>query len=249
MNPLGNLEDGLPRLGDEPLRGWRKWSVADGDLRSLNGIPWPHREPFVAACEHPKSGAHPADEPAPQRACTCGHYAAKSLALLADSGYGLAPASTSRTEIDSAYGAVKLWGRVVPHARGFRAQYAYPEFVIVRDPLVAKLIARNYGCEVMLADTPPAAIVPDVPVTTVPPLGGGGVRNVRAQPPQGHVGGSTPMIGLDLTMPNGQRFSYQGIADSAALAHWFAGFAETFFVVGLEQGMWSWQLSARAWWA
>jgi hypothetical protein len=49
--------------------------------------------------------------------CTCGIYAAKSLEHLRKNGY-------DRCGI---YGEVCLWGTVVEHERGWRAQLAYPK--------------------------------------------------------------------------------------------------------------------------
>jgi hypothetical protein len=54
---------------------------------------------------------------APQAKCTCGVYAAKSLEHLRKNGY-------DRFGI---YGEVCLWGTVVEHERGWRAQRAYPK--------------------------------------------------------------------------------------------------------------------------
>ena len=54
---------------------------------------------------------------APQADCTCGVYAAKSLAHLRTAGY---------TQY-GIHGEVNLWGTVVEHETGWRAQFAYPK--------------------------------------------------------------------------------------------------------------------------
>jgi hypothetical protein len=59
---------------------------------------------------------HDAHE-APQAGCTCGVYAAKSLAHLRTAGY---------TQY-GIHGEVNLWGTVVEHETGWRAQFAYPK--------------------------------------------------------------------------------------------------------------------------
>jgi hypothetical protein len=203
LSPLGELEEGLPQIGDEPLRGFRKWVIRDGDLRSLNGVPWPHREPLVAMCADGIERQIPHD--APVRGCTCGHYAAKSLALLADAGYALT------REQDMAFGSVKLWGRIVPHARGYRAQFAYPELVIVRDPLVARLIERHYGCEVMLADD---ATPHDTKPAATSAAAAGPIIEAALQY------GLACNLNLNI---EGRCYMYGGALDPIAVGRWFAG--------------------------
>jgi preprotein translocase subunit YajC len=63
--------------------------------------------------QKPVHGAH---EP-PHSACTCGVYAAKNLEHLRQFGYA------GR----GIHGAVYLWGTVVEHKLGWRAQFAYPK--------------------------------------------------------------------------------------------------------------------------
>ena len=58
----------------------------------------------------------------PQMKCTCGVYAAKSLEHLRAMGYW-------RYGI---YGEVNLWGIVVEHELGWRAQFAYPKALFLR---------------------------------------------------------------------------------------------------------------------
>lgn len=92
-------------------------------MRSLNGEPWRPGEPLEARCRlsefahwrpH-RTNLRPHD--APHLKCTCGIYASKSLEHLRRPGY-------QRSLI---YGQVLLWGTIVEHQRGWRAQYAYPK--------------------------------------------------------------------------------------------------------------------------
>ena len=51
-----------------------------------------------------------------------------------------------------AYGKVALWGRVIEHEHGYRAQYAYPQSIVVPASVpnaqnVARALANTYGCE------------------------------------------------------------------------------------------------------
>ncbi len=102
-------------------RVWR-WDAAG--LRSLNGESWQPGKPLEAGCKvsefallrgHAYAPHSPHD--APQITCTCGIYASKSLEHLPK--YGL-----ERARI---HGQVSLWGTVVEHQFGWRAEYAYPK--------------------------------------------------------------------------------------------------------------------------
>jgi hypothetical protein len=92
-------------------------------LKSLCGEPWHPGQPLAARCRVYSAGtivgraeaAHHAHD-APQVNCTCGVYAARSLEYLRSAGYGEY----------GICGEVYLWGKVVEHERGWRAQLAYP---------------------------------------------------------------------------------------------------------------------------
>ncbi|GBC86220.1 hypothetical protein HRbin12_00206 [bacterium HR12] len=101
----------------EPVVAWRTWILAgsrDGeDLRLLplfgDRRPWPPREPMRASCV--RRGRHPV----PDLTCTCGVYATHGLAGL------------RRARDPAVLGTVALWGRVVEHTAGYRAEYGYPQ--------------------------------------------------------------------------------------------------------------------------
>jgi hypothetical protein len=69
--------------------------------------------------------AHDAHEP-PHLDCTCGVYAAKNLQHLRQLGY----------EGRGISGEVYLWGAVVEHELGWRAQYAYPRSLVLPPDLI-----------------------------------------------------------------------------------------------------------------
>jgi hypothetical protein len=77
-------------------------------------------QPLSAACRTLAGRAEDglAVHDAPQTDCTCGVYAAKSLDCLRALGY---------MRYGSIYGELYLWGTVVEHQLGWRAQYAYPK--------------------------------------------------------------------------------------------------------------------------
>jgi hypothetical protein len=54
--------------------------------------------------------------------CTAGYYALRRPEDLAQYPHG------------NVYGVVKLWGKVIPAERGFRAEYAYPVAMVVSIP-------------------------------------------------------------------------------------------------------------------
>ena len=99
-----------------PIIGHRAWQCDDSGLNSLNGEHWPSGLALTARCKM-ASDRHQA----PQKRCTCGVYAARSLDQLRDIGYAAF----------AIYGEVYLWGVVIEHELGWRAQFAYPKNLVV----------------------------------------------------------------------------------------------------------------------
>jgi hypothetical protein len=100
--------------GIEPIRAWRVWKVhlrrGEVTLRSLTDVggktTWPVGASLTARC---RFHAHAA----PARECRCGLYALRSRdAALRLAGQG------------AVIGEVLLWGRVVEHQHGYRAEHA-----------------------------------------------------------------------------------------------------------------------------
>ena len=111
-----------------PIVGYRTWQWDAVGLKSLNNEPWIPGHCLAATCggytvwkaangEAAPLGGH---EP-PHHDCTCGVYAAQSFAHLWNIGY-----ADYRV-----HGEVYLWGRVIQHALGYRAQYGYPKSVVL----------------------------------------------------------------------------------------------------------------------
>ena len=106
-----------------PLIGHRVWDWDGSKLISLiNHAPWPIGRPLAARCyAHLHLGGRSVVEhqshQAPQIDCSCGIYATKGPAA----GYGIGVIS----------GEVYLWGTVVEHEFGWRAQYAYPKTLML----------------------------------------------------------------------------------------------------------------------
>lgn len=122
-----------------PIIGWRVWKIrTDGILLSVTQqCEWPVGTPLIG---DPKQGG------------TEGVYATKTRDDLAKHPYGR----------DCIYGTVALWGKVIEHEKGYRAQYAYPLVLDLSSPSpmpgfprsprrskLAESIRENYGCEVV----------------------------------------------------------------------------------------------------
>jgi hypothetical protein len=99
----------------EPVVAWRAWRLRRegvGALRlqpAFRGPPWGPLEPVRARCVRRRR------HDAPKRRCTCGLYGFRDGSEVGLGGTRLA-----------AVGQVSMWGRVVEHDLGFRAEFAYP---------------------------------------------------------------------------------------------------------------------------
>ncbi len=137
--------DGI-ELVPEAVTGWRLWRLRRGpeglELHSLfKGGAWPARAPLRARCERsPLMGRDP--HPAPEAGCACGIYAASSFARLLAANVG------SGSSI-GVVGTVSMWGRVVEHAGGYRAELGYPSRL--------RLICA--GCMAVGRDTVPEVVL------------------------------------------------------------------------------------------
>jgi hypothetical protein len=107
-----------------PIIGHRVWRWDAAGLTSLNGKPWSPRQRLAAKCG--AGNAHDAHEP-PHLDRTCGVYAAKNIEHLRQLGY----------EGRGIRGEVHLWGTVVEHELGWRAQFAYPKSLVLPPDLIS----------------------------------------------------------------------------------------------------------------
>ncbi|MEJ2867303.1 hypothetical protein WCD74_05965 [Actinomycetospora sp. OC33-EN08] len=98
----------------EPVAAWRVWNLVetpDGPLlvSPVRPVFWPPRRSMTATC-------HRGCAPPPSLRCRCGLYAMDELPRLYRESAGAG----------RVVGCTALWGRVVEHAHGVRAQFAYP---------------------------------------------------------------------------------------------------------------------------
>jgi hypothetical protein len=139
----------------EPLSGWRAWQIvatrrgpalASWSVSAL----WPARRPLEARCalHGPRPSAHH----------MCGIHAFQAreemLAYL-ESGED-APLLFSRRPqraLGIAVGRVSGWGRAVIHARGWRAQFAYPYdlYLLRGDRALSLALSSRYAVETLPA--------------------------------------------------------------------------------------------------
>jgi hypothetical protein len=104
-------------MASEPIVAWRAWALTgrrDGTELLLRPVAkrartWRPREVVEASCR--TSRWHEAPDPA----CTCGLHGTHGLEVL------------RKTKCPAVLGRVALWGRVIEHEHGYRAQFAYPQ--------------------------------------------------------------------------------------------------------------------------
>lgn len=130
-----------PELFIEPVVGWRGWRIAEhgNEMRLISvtrGTEWTPRQTMEATCS---LGHTP-----PVPSCSCGIYAAKSLAHLRQIDY----------QGHGVIGEVALWGEVIEAQLGWRATHAYPRVIYVPHTAWrhAKLVRETYDVRVKLAN-------------------------------------------------------------------------------------------------
>ena len=124
----------------DALIGWRVWCVVRrGKELWLSSVIadelWPLEGELVARCRaHELPGSDVLLEreqhAAPTRDCTCGIYAAREPAAV----WTYLRGRDEPDAIARVLGRVLLWGRVVEHQDGWRAERAYPLDVYTGDP-------------------------------------------------------------------------------------------------------------------
>jgi hypothetical protein len=147
----------------EPIVGWRQWNfMYPHFLANLgNDTIYVPREKIEARCEeystigtlvHRKDHS---EQPAPHLTCMCGIYAYKEkprlLREIRKIYSGLRLVANNRYV--PIYGEINLWGKVIEHEDGYRAQFGYPRRLWCTPAIepLAGWIGYVYGvpCEVM----------------------------------------------------------------------------------------------------
>ena len=121
----------------EPFTAYRSWIWTSEGVTSLfNGVPWTPKVPFEARCLYgtdlrsmqaaaltPEAKAFWARQQhhVPDPSCTCGTHAGIDMQHLISLRY---------TQF-GVHGEIYLWGRLIRHTLGWRAQYAYPKYFVI----------------------------------------------------------------------------------------------------------------------
>ena len=111
------------------ITGYRVWTWDSTGLKSLSAKRWHPGQALAARCRASTvvgtiaGGTDVANDThdAPEANCTCGIYAAKTFDHFRNAGY----------ERYGIHGEVYLWGKVVEHELGYRAQFAYPKNLVI----------------------------------------------------------------------------------------------------------------------
>lgn len=155
----------------EALTGYRCWNVFTNGLMVGQSYaePWPMYQPFVGRCGFTKSQHHVVNGhwvPAPVWHCGCGVHALKDLAVAEQrlieemaamsGGWYSQYVYDYHPPIGRVWGSVKLWGRIIEHDIGYRAEYAYPGELHCQDAALAAVVGHLYGvpCTVKTLDIP-----------------------------------------------------------------------------------------------
>ena len=141
--PVSSVPDLINYVG-----GWREWyllpiarlsqeaKLYSGYNLMLDHPPhWPFRGCVESVCAQGEMS--PCNSEGHQVGHGCGIYAYKE-----NNGFWVAPC----------WGKVALWGRIVEHKDGYRAQYAYPLELHVKEEKLADELRINYGCEVVVEE-------------------------------------------------------------------------------------------------
>lgn len=129
----------------EPIVGWRQWNfMYPHFLANLgNDTIYVPREKIEARCGQEDHS----EQQAPHLPCTCGIYAYKEKPRL------LRDIRNSISGLRLVYGEINLWGKVIEHEDGYRAQFGYPKRLWCTPAIepLAGWIGYVYGvpCEVM----------------------------------------------------------------------------------------------------
>ncbi|MFY9560291.1 MAG: hypothetical protein WAQ52_08675 [Terriglobales bacterium] len=140
----------VPAIPDyiSPIVGYRVWNWHANELWSLNGEAWLPGRALTAKCLK-------TDHEPPTVECSCGVYAAKSRQHLQEF-------CSSECVETFVHGDVYLWGKLVEHDLGYRAQFAYPKSLVLPSNIDPRLETSRlkslmvYGADI---STPPNVLL------------------------------------------------------------------------------------------
>lgn len=138
----------------DALTAYRCWDAWPNGLLCAQAVydAWAPRTAQQARCACITEAAHAAAhtkggqwQSAPVFGCHCGIYAHKTEAR-AQQRFREGRDRQWHSQHDSrVWGVVRLWGRVIEHEDGYRAEYAYPGALWANDQAIAAKVAALYG--------------------------------------------------------------------------------------------------------
>jgi hypothetical protein len=151
--------------------GYRAWYPrfrhTPGLYPLTQNIAWPARSPIQAVCSF-QIGVSPEHlHPAPFEGCSCGIWTRNTL----DDLKGFLSYNSPAETLPYVLGAVKVWGKIIAHEDGFRAEYAqivgligvalYKRPGIQGDPYVSAYFPESdWAPEMLWTDSDPKQDVP-----------------------------------------------------------------------------------------
>jgi hypothetical protein len=137
----------------DALTAYRAWDVKSNGLLVGQHVheTWPPYEAMQARCTEPIMGGDPHLQdgkylPAPIFKCGCGVHAHKTIEATRTRLRTLEAHNYFNSMISTwVWGTVKLWGRVIEHEHGYRAEYAYPADLCCETEGQAKRVSDLYG--------------------------------------------------------------------------------------------------------
>lgn len=123
----------------DPILAFRTWRVVPAHLNDglhlgsiwIQAFRWPPLKPAESLV-------------GPDLSNEFGIHGFKTLALAMEYLDGI---SFTVSLASSCFGMVSLWGKVIEHEKGYRAQYAYPYHIHTWDSNLAKYLSRTYLCD------------------------------------------------------------------------------------------------------
>jgi hypothetical protein len=138
-----------------PLLAWRAWTLVETvggpKLRSVvYAHPWPARRPLRIVCE--PGGCLGARWPAQPHSCGIHAFKDRAGAVAFPSMWEARRFTQHVSPTQYVIGQVSLWGRVVEHERGYRAELAYPYALLLspEQQRFAAPLAARYGVDVLV---------------------------------------------------------------------------------------------------
>lgn len=230
----------------DALVGYRCWNVFPNGLmcgQSYNE-PWPPYQAMAARCGFAKSPGHVHDGAwvaPPVYGCGCGIHALKQIDAaerrIIEEAQAAVPGwyyvyENYMPPAGRVWGSIKLWGRVVEHDIGYRAEFAYPSQLYCQDKALAATVAALYGvpCDVKVLDIPTPQPLPAMQWITSPAMTYAGTSTTVSYPVNSSTIAPKPLSPLLALKALGATDWQKQQATPAPVPDWKAVMAKAFHV-------------------